>query len=107
MLRDLCRDRLRPLGGAGAGPPTGLDGGKSCDALRYRSALGGRDDFGGSSDRARATSMIGGWKLGFCPLSRHAPKKCQRLIGRHGWPALSPPKPRPTVIRVAERQSTR
>src|SRR5262249_2229081 len=59
MLRDLGRDRLRSFDDAGAGPPTGFDGGESCYALRYRSALGRRDDFGGSSDRARATSMIG------------------------------------------------
>jgi len=60
MLRDLRRDRLRSLDDAGAGPPTGLDGGESCYALRYRSALGRRDDFGGSSDRARATSITPG-----------------------------------------------
>src|SRR5262249_27108981 len=59
MLRNLRRDRLRSLDDAGAGPPTGLDGGESCYALRYRSALGRRDDFGGPSDRARAASMIG------------------------------------------------
>jgi hypothetical protein len=29
------------------------------------------------------------------------------IIGRDGWPMLNPPKPRPTVLRVAERQSTR
>src|SRR6516164_6135193 len=58
MLRDLRRDRLRSLDDAGAGPPTGLDGGESCYALRYRSALGRRDDFRGPSDRARTTSMI-------------------------------------------------
>jgi len=39
--------------------------------------------------------------------SRHAPWKCQRLIGRHGWPRRNPAKPRPTVLRVAEGQSTR
>jgi hypothetical protein len=29
------------------------------------------------------------------------------LVGRHGWPTLNPPKPHRTVLRVAERQSTR
>src|SRR3984893_5989325 len=60
MLRDLRRDRLRSLDNAGAGPPTGLDGGESCHALRYRSALGWRDDFYRLSDRDRGTSIVEG-----------------------------------------------
>src|SRR5258708_26140600 len=103
MLRDLRRDRLHSLDDAGAGPPTGLDGGESCYALRYRSALGWRDDFGGSSDRDRATSMI---ERSVSSLGRHSPRKCQRLIGRHRWPALTPPKTRPTLLRLPEHPST-
>src|SRR5215468_9609827 len=104
MFRDLRRDRLHSLDDAGAGPPTGLDGGESCYALRCRSALGWRDDFGGSSDRDRATSMIE--RSVSAPRPTFLPE-VPTPHRSHEWPALRPPKPRPTVLRVAEHQSTR